>query len=310
MGIFAFFQISIPLRYLNIVCYNLCERQERFQPLQLNPKTRKKKSCSVPRFTNTIPPRHMRAIKIYNNSSASTPLSIAKALLAIMLLCLLTLTACSQPRTAVHNGQSSASAARQTTQLTYVAIGASETFGIGTDAPYIQNWASDLAMKLGSQVHFIDLGVPGILIHQALQVEVPVAVDAHPNVITVWLAVNDIIQNVPVSSYTQDLDLLLSRLQAAAPSARIAVANVPDLTLLPYFDTYDQQQLQTQVSAYNTAIASVVSRHHVILVDIYQRWQEISQHPEYISNDGLHPSALGYARLAELFYEALQTTQG
>jgi lysophospholipase L1-like esterase len=194
--------------------------------------------------------------------------------------------------------------------LTYVAIGASETFGIGTDAPYTQNWASDLAMKLGSRVHFVDLGVPGILIHQALQVEVPVAVDVHPNVVTVWLAVNDIIQNVPVGSYSQDLDVLLSHLQAAAPLAHIAVANVPDLTLLPYFYSYDQQLLQAQVAAYNTAIASVVSRHHVILVDIYQRWQELSQHPEYISGDGLHPSQPGYARLAELFYEALQTAQG
>ena len=266
----------------------------------------------MPRFANTILPRHTCAIKTYNNPSASTHLSFTKVLLAIMSLCLIiaTLSACSQSRTVGHTGQSKASTARSTSSLTYVAIGASETFGIGTDAPYTQNWALDLAMKLGLQVHFIDLGVPGILIHQALQVEVPVAIDAHPNIVTVWLGVNDILQKVPVSSYTQDLDLLLSRLQAAAPSARIAVANVPDLTLLPYFYSYDQQLLQTQVLTYNTAIASVVNRHHVILVDIYQRWQELSQHPEYISGDGLHPSDLGYARLAELFYEALQTAQG
>ena len=85
---------------------------------------------------------------------------------------------------------------------------------------------------------------------------------------------------------------------------------MPDLTLLPYFYSYDQQLLQAQITAYNSAIATVVSSHHVILVNIYQRWQELSQHPEYISNDGLHPSALGYARLAELFYEALQIAQG
>ena len=253
----------------------------------------------------------MRAIKTYNNPSASTTLLFAKALLAMMLLCLLTLSACSQALTTQqHSIQATTSAASSTTSLTYIAIGASETFGIGTNAPYTQNWASDLATKLGPRVHFVDLGVPGILIHQALQVEVPVAVDAHPNIVTVWLAVNDIIQNVPVRSYTQDLDLLLSRLQAAAPSARIAVANVPDLSLLPYFYGYDQQLLQNQIAAYNSAIANVASRHHVILVDIYQRWQEISQHPEYLSSDGLHPSALGYARLADVFYQALQTARG
>lgn len=308
---FRFFKCRHLFDILNFLCYNLCERQERFRPLQLNPKTRKN-SCSVPRFTNTTPPRHTRAIKKYNNQTTPIPHSFAKALLAIISLCLLTLSACSQARTssAGHNQQSLPSAPRATSSLTYVAIGASETFGIGTDAPYTQNWAVDLAPKLGSHVHFVDLGVPGILIHQALQVELPVAIDAHPNVVTIWLAVNDIIQNVPVSSYTQDLNLLLSRLQAADPSAHIAVANVPDLTLLPYFDNYDQQALQSQVAAYNSAIASAVSNHHDILVDIYQYWQEISQHPEYLSSDGLHPSALGYARLAEVFYQALQTAQG
>jgi acyl-CoA thioesterase I len=277
----------------------------------LNAKARKKKSCSVPRFANTTQPRLVRAIRKYK-LSAFTPLSFAHVLLSITSLCMLMfmLSGCNQSHTGEQDRQSKTIQQRSTTQLTYVAIGASETFGIGADAPYTQNWASDLAMKLGPQVHFIDLGIPGILIHQAIRVEVPVALDAHPNLVTIWLAVNDILQKVPVSSYAQYLDLLLSRLQASAPSARIAVANVPDLTLLPYFYTFDQQLLQTQVQAYNTAIATVVRNHHTILVDLYQRWQELSQHPEYISDDGLHPSAIGYARLAELFYEALQTAQG
>jgi lysophospholipase L1-like esterase len=223
---------------------------------------------------------------------------------------MLTLSGCSQSHAGERNTQLKVLQQKPAAQLTYVAIGASETFGVGADAPYSQNWAVDLATKLGPQVHFIDLGIPGILIQQALRVEVPVALDAHPNLVTIWLAVNDILQQIPVSSYARDLDLLLSRLQAAAPSARIGVANVPDLTLLPYFYTYDQQLLQIQVQTYNTAIATVVSHHHVILVDLYQHWKELSQHPEYISEDGLHPSTIGYARLAELFYEALQTAQG
>ena len=254
--------------------------------------------------------RRLRASKTYNNPSTSTPHVFVKALLAILLLGLLGLSACTQAQSTQHDQQSRTSTASSTTSFTYVAIGASETFGIGTDAPYSQNWATDLATKLGSRVHFVDLGVPGILIHQALQVELPVAIDAHPNIVTIWLAVNDIISNVPASSYTQDLNLLLSRLQAAVPSARIAVANVPDLSLLPYFSGYDQQALQTQVAAYNSAIATAVSLHHDILVNIYQYWQEISQHPEYLSSDGLHPSAIGYERLAEVFYQALQTAQG
>jgi lysophospholipase L1-like esterase len=190
-------------------------------------------------------------------------------------------------------------------RLTYVAIGASDTFGIGADDPPTENWPTNLAGKLGSSIRLVNLGIPGISLHQALDVEVPVALDAHPNLVTVWLAVNDLANNVPVGGYTHDLDLLLGRIQAGAPHARIAVANVPDLTLLPYFSADDAQALFTQIQAYNSAIASIVKRHHAILVDVYRQWSELRNHPEYISNDGLHPSTIGYTQIALLFYQAL-----
>jgi lysophospholipase L1-like esterase len=119
--------------------------------------------------------------------------------------------------------------------------------------------------------------------------------------------VNDLADNVPLDSYSHDLDLLLSRIQAAAPRARIAVANVPDLTVLPYFSASDPQTLLMEISAYNTSIATIVKRHHVILVDLQK--SELRNHPEYVSDDGLHPSTFGYTQIAELFYKALQGPQ-
>ncbi|HLX40826.1 MAG TPA: GDSL-type esterase/lipase family protein [Ktedonobacteraceae bacterium] len=191
-------------------------------------------------------------------------------------------------------------------RLTYVAIGASDTFGIGADDPQSENWPTDLAANLGSGVRLINLGIPGITLHQALSIEVPIAIDSHPNLITVWLAVNDLIDSVHISSYTHDLDLLLTRLQAGAPGASIVVANIPDLTLLPYFGSSDPQVLTAQIQQYNTAIATLVKRHHVIEVDLYQQWSELRNHPEYISEDGLHPSTLGYMRIADLFYRIIK----
>ncbi|GAC1383328.1 MAG: SGNH/GDSL hydrolase family protein [Ktedonobacteraceae bacterium] len=192
-------------------------------------------------------------------------------------------------------------------RLTYVALGASDTFGIGADDPQSENWPTDLSQKLGSGVRLVNLGVPDISLHQALSVEAPVAIDAHPDLVTIWLAVNDLNNDVPLKSYASDLDLLLSRIQAADLHTRIAVANIPDLTLLPYFKTDDLQTLFTRIQNYNSTIASVVKRHHVVLVDLYRQWHELRDHPEYISNDGLHPSTLGYTRIAEIFYQTLQS---
>jgi lysophospholipase L1-like esterase len=191
-------------------------------------------------------------------------------------------------------------------RITYVAIGASDTYGIGADDPATENWPTDLAQKLGTDVHLINLGVPGIDIHDALNVELPIALDAHPSLVTIWLAINDIADHVPINTYTHDFNQFLSELQAGVPQARIVVANVPDLTLLPYFSSSDPQVLSAQVQDYNAAITTAVRQHHGILVDLFQHWTELKDHSEYISSDGLHPSTLGYTRLAELFYQALQ----
>jgi lysophospholipase L1-like esterase len=195
-------------------------------------------------------------------------------------------------------------------QITYVAIGASDTFGTGTSDPYTQNWATDLAEKLGNNVHLINLGIPGIHLHDALSLELPVALDSHPDLVTIWLAVNDLADNVPISSYSHDLDFMLSRLQAKSPSVRILIANVPDLALLPYFSKYNTQELEKRIQAYNATIASIARQHHVILVDLSQQNYNLKLHPEYISNDGLHPTDLGYLQLAEIFFKTLQQTGG
>ncbi|WP_162005002.1 SGNH/GDSL hydrolase family protein [Dictyobacter vulcani] len=190
--------------------------------------------------------------------------------------------------------------------LTYVAIGASDTFGTGTNDPATQCWPASLIKRLGPDARLINLGIPGIDAHDALNIEVPVALDSHAHLITVWLAVNDLIDKVPLASYQKDLASVLQRLQAANPQARIFVANVPDLTVLPRFAHSDKQALRSTIFAYNSVIATVVAGQHVILVDLYQTWQTLSEHPEYISADGFHPNASGYAVLAEIFYDTLQ----
>lgn len=189
--------------------------------------------------------------------------------------------------------------------LTYVAIGASDTYGIGAADPDEQNWPVDLSRMLGRDVRLVNLGIPGVDVHDALSSELPVSLDAHPDLLTVWLAVNDLLDNVPVDHYQQDMNTLLTRVQTALPHAVIAVANVPDLTLLPAEGDSNRQKLQAQISDYNTAIASVVQRHHVLLINLYQEYQTLVQHPEYISKDGFHPDAAGYEQIAIVFNQKL-----
>ena len=191
-------------------------------------------------------------------------------------------------------------------RLTYVAIGASDTFGIGTDDPQTQSWPADLTAKLGDGVHLINLGIPGVHADSALNVEVPIALDSHPNIVTIWLAVNDLADGVSIATYTRSLDSILTQLQPLTPHTRIVVANVPDITSLPRFQTENAQVLHARIAAYNTVIASLVQKHHALLVDLYTRWQDLANHPDYISDDGFHPNVFGYAAIATIFYQVLQ----
>lgn len=228
-----------------------------------------------------------------------------------LLSLLLVLVSCAQSGTGQPDKAAQSSPASKTSApITYVAIGASDTFGIGTNDPYDDNWANDLAILLGpNHVHLINTGIPGITIHDVLNIELPIAVDAHPDLVTIWLGVNDIVANVPVSNYAADLNTLFRSLRASASHARIAIANIPDLTLLPYFSSTDPAKLRAQVQAYNAAISTDVQQYRAILVDLTQESFNIRSHPEYISSDGLHPTSTGYEQLARLFYAALSAAQ-
>ncbi len=184
--------------------------------------------------------------------------------------------------------------------FTYVAIGASDAVGVGARNPETDGWVPLLGKRLGPDTRVINLGVSGSTLAQALNEQLGPAVDARPDVVTVWLAVNDFNAGVPLDRYAQDLDQLLARLKDT--SARVLVANVPDLAQLAPFAR--RAQMAEQVDAWNQAIGIAAQRNGATLVDLHAHWQEAAEHPEYLSQDGFHPSSEGYARLADVFAEA------
>jgi acyl-CoA thioesterase I len=196
----------------------------------------------------------------------------------------------------------------------YVAIGASDAFGLGTDHPDRDNWPTVLAVQLSGvgvpskQLRLLNLGVPGATVAQANRDELPIALDARPAVITVFLGVNDLDYGVTLPTFTANLRMLLSTL-ATLTTARVFVGNLPDLTLLPYFQGKDHlDTLRTEVTQWNAAIAAICKDEGADLVDLYSGWSQLAAHPEYIAHDGLHPSTIGARQLAGLFAEAIIST--
>jgi acyl-CoA thioesterase I len=195
-----------------------------------------------------------------------------------------------------------------TGSVTYVALGASDAVGVGTNQPATQGYVPLLAQKLPKDSHLINLGVSGIHLHEALSEELPLALSTNPRLITIWLVANDFIANVSYTSYMQDLNTLLMRLRGGT-HARIVMANLPDLTRLPIFSRFSKQQKTTTLATiqrWNATIASTAKRYNVSIVDLMTQASLITSHPGYISGDGFHPSAAGYVQLANLFWEEIR----
>lgn len=192
----------------------------------------------------------------------------------------------------------------------YVALGASDTVGVGATNPAEENWPARVHAGLPPGTRFVNLGISGATLGDVLEQELPPALDARPRLVTLWSGVNDLRAQVPLPTYIRELDTTLSQLKQVKsdPSGRAAtifVLNLPDLRRLPVFQTVDQRALDVAVRQWNTAIAEVVQRHGAVLVDLYAHGPDLSAHPEYISSDGFHPSKAGYQAIADLVLSAI-----
>ena len=211
----------------------------------------------------------------------------------------------------------------------YVAVGASETTGIGAESPLRDAWPRVLfRTAMPEDTIFINAGIPGATVAQALKEELPLALEQHPTIVTVWLNVNDLIAGVSPPQFERDLGTLIRGLRRGG-ATRVLVANTPPLDRLPAYlacrpdppasappcrfpdQLPDPDVVNGLVDDYNAATARVVEREGAHLVDLHAvglaaRQAGIDQ--ALISNDGFHPNAGGYQRVATAFAEVLRRT--
>lgn len=188
---------------------------------------------------------------------------------------------------------------------TLAGIGASDAAGVGALDPDRENWVAQLGARFPAGTRVVNLGISGATVSEAVEQELDVAVAARPSVAAVWLGVNDFSDNVPLTTYTQNLAFLLHALRRDGQT-RVYVANLPDLRLLPSFHRRDQAALAASVAQWNAAIARTAAEQGATLVDLAGGWPELRDHPDYISSDGLHPTSAGYRRIADLFWRAIE----
>jgi len=238
----------------------------------------------------------------------------------IWLLALVLLGACSSP-----HPRPAASPSASAARVVYVAVGASDSVGVGSADPIRGAWTQRFYRSaLPISATFVNVAVSGSTTAQALQDQVPEALKLMPTLVTVWLNVNDIIHGVTPNEYRSELQSLVGQLRGGGATT-VLVANTPPLDQLPAYRAClagagfggvslcpspvpDPAALDAVVDAYNAATASVASAAGAVLVDLHAAGlaaEKDGTEASLISPDGFHPSDAGHALVAKTFADAL-----
>ena len=120
-----------------------------------------------------------------------------------------------------------------------------------------------------------------------------------PDIVLLMIGTNDILQTIDLGNAPTRLGSLMDEIMTDAPSALLVVSSIPPCCN------------DTTVQAYNATIPDMVKTRaqagkHVLFVDAHAAFvKDANYKADYISSDGLHPSANGYAVIGDLFYGAI-----
>ena len=189
--------------------------------------------------------------------------------------------------------------------IEYVAIGASDTAGIGASPP-TNGWAyrvEDDLERSGKDTELENLGIPGAEISQLNNIERPFADFDDPDLITVFTGANDLVDGDDPAQFEEDLGVLLGGLEDDT-NAILVIANLPDLTQLPRFrDEPDKDVTAQRIAAFNGAIVRQAAAHGALLVDLFS----IPVQDSYVFDEDLfHPNDAGHKVIADAFLEVIR----
>jgi lysophospholipase L1-like esterase len=199
----------------------------------------------------------------------------------------------------------------------YVAVGASETVGVGAADPRRDAWPQVLHDRALPDSRLVNVGVSGATVRGALDAQLPRALAAEPDVVTVWLVVNDIVAAVPVAAYERALQRLVHRLRRGGQT-EVLVGNVPDLWRLPAYRAClpgagvtevpcllpfvpSEAEVRETVRDFNAAVRRVVRAEGARLVDLSAE----DDLAGLTGTDGFHPSTEGHREIAQAYARVL-----
>ncbi|HUQ44670.1 MAG TPA: SGNH/GDSL hydrolase family protein [Candidatus Limnocylindria bacterium] len=182
--------------------------------------------------------------------------------------------------------------------LRYVALG--DSYTIGTSVAAAERWPEQLVERLPQLELVANLGVNGFTSRDVIEVELPQLDAREPEVLSLLIGVNDVVQGVPEATYRRNVEEILDDLVRRVGADRVFVVTTPDYTVTPAGSDYGDPATQAAAIRRNNAInAELATARSIAVIDIYDISLEAASDRGLVASDGLHPSGAQYGRWAD-----------
>jgi lysophospholipase L1-like esterase len=187
--------------------------------------------------------------------------------------------------------------------LRYVALGDSYTIGTATRSA-VERWPDQLVAALGDRDPTLELvanlGVNGYTSGDVIATELPQLERLRPEFASLLVGVNDVVQGVPIETFTANVERILGTLLGLLPAGRILTVATPDYTVTPSGADYgDPAEQSAGIRRTNAILEAAAGRRGIAWVDILDVSLRATTDPGLVADDGLHPSGAQYALWVE-----------
>lgn len=187
--------------------------------------------------------------------------------------------------------------------LRYVALG--DSYTIGTSVTERERWPNQLVARLPQLELVANLGVNGFTSRDLIEVELPKLPALEPDLVTVLIGVNDVVQGVTSSTYRDNVIEILRQLRALVGQDRILIVTIPDYTVTPQGGSFGDPARQAAAIRDNNAVMTQLAA-GIRVVDIYDISLGAATDRSLVAPDGLHPSGAQYALWVERIAPAVE----
>jgi acyl-CoA thioesterase I len=182
--------------------------------------------------------------------------------------------------------------------LRYVALG--DSYTIGTSVEPADRFPDRMTRVVPGLDLVANLGVNGYTSADLIRDELPALDALAPELVTLLIGVNDVVQGVPAATYERNVERILDELLARLAPGRIVTVSIPDYTVTPAGADYgDPDDQHDGVVANNAIMARLARARGIAYVDIFDLSLRAAEDRSLVAEDGLHPSGAQYALWVE-----------